>query len=258
MKKVFVGFLILGLVSCSGAPELKQEDTVEIQVDSSDVSNQELEGQSTIPLDKSFKLKVGSYEVAETLASIQSEDKSETFNLVITTDAEVILERSSVQSTIDEAWEIILGDINEFGFEAKFQWMDADKDGENDELVILWNTMNGTSGMLEGYEMERQGIIVFDVQNRNELANFKFVESYLSYSAADDANTEDDDYHAKMADDSNWDICSFSHTVEVKNNQIHVSDPYFEHEGNSECYATIVNTGAYSFNSDLGIFELKK
>lgn len=258
MKKVFVGFLILGLISCSGSPELEQEDTVEITVDSSDVSNQELEGQSTIPNDKSFKLKEVSYEVAEKLASIQSEDKSETFNLVITTDAEIILERSSVQSAVDESWEIILGDINEYGFEVKLQWMDADVDGLNDELVILWNTMNGNSGVLEGYEMERQGIIIYDVQNRNELANFKYVESYLSYSAAEDAKTEDDEYHAKMADDSKWDICSFSHSVEVKNNQIYVSEPYFEHEGNGECYPIIVNQGAYSFNSNLGIFELKE
>ena len=138
------------------------------------------------------------------------------------------------------------------------EWVDANRDDLKDELAIWWNTGDGNNGLLSGYEMERKGLIIFDVLNRTDLVNFVYYDYYSSYMEGPNADIDNEEYHAKMAEDSEWEVCSFSHEVIWKKGQIIISNPKQEVEGEGECLLTLVESGAYELDYTSNQFKLKK
>ena len=221
-------------------------------------SAQDSDDKSTaLPLSMEIKLISDVYSVSEELATIQSTyDESQTLKLVMSDRDLLILEISYSGGAVEEAYRIEVGELNAFMTEVKLEYMDANQDGVEDELVIWWSTGFMYNGITGGYESEKRGIVVIDVMQRTTMVNFCFENLYAGYTAADDADTDDENYHAKSDDSSTWEICRFSIEIKISNDVITLGSTEIESEGLEDCSFKSYFEGTYVFNTESGQFEL--
>lgn len=243
------------ITACGGSPD----NSTPSNQDTNLVKTEEVPGETKLPRTDCISIANVEYEVDEKLAEIKSTaNEGQILSIVMTTDEELFLEISYEDTGLDESWQIDVPLENRFGFEVKVEYTDANHDDIKDELVIWWNQSDGTNGMLDGFEASSSGIIIFDVMQRNVMLNFVYDNHNASYSAGKNANTNADDYHAKMAEDTEWEICSYFYTVQLVNGELILSDFERQIEGMGECLIMEYQSGTYRYNNVEQMYELVK
>jgi len=251
--------LAFSFFSCGGSSENTDisKDTTNVSPDTTAVKTELGPAETKLPNTNCFSIFSDTYEVEEKLAEIKSTYNSgQILTVVLTTDAELFLEISYEGKGLEESWQIDIPVEGRFGFEVKLEYTDANHDDVADELVIWWSQSDGINGMLEGFEASSSGIIIFDVIQRNVMLNFVYDNHYSNYTAGKNANTNSDDYHAKMAEDSDWTTCSFYYTAALTNGQLILSGFHNDVEGDSECVITTYQEGTYRFNTTDERYEI--
>lgn len=263
MKKYFyVSGLCLALLNgCSGnsdiAPTNMGDSTVSNEIPTADTAV--LIEQTELPSSEVIELSNDAYVIEQMLASIQSESTpGQNLAVVMSEDQYLYLEIGYDKTGKAESWLIKLDVMNAFGLEVNLEFTDANHDDFKDELVIWWGESDGNNGLQSGFETSQSGIIIFDVMQRTEILNFVYSSHYSTYRAGENANTNEPDYHAKMADDSDWFICSYSHDVKLIDGEIHLSNYYSQTDGEGECELKKFAEGIYTYNVGEQIYQLKK
>jgi hypothetical protein len=106
--------------------------------------------------------------------------------------------------------------------------------------------------MEEGSEMELAGLFIIDLESTTMVQDVIYVNHELSYEGnPTEADLEDEDYHAKKAESTDFDICSYSHKVKVELNKLTFTDYYKQQEGTTPCELKDY-TGTYIFDSAKG------
>ena len=240
MRKIFKKFVCITFISfgfSSGA--LSEETTV------------------TLPNDDAFELIEDDYVVTDERCMITTDrDMSETVKIVLSEEDELILEIISNDGLKKEAYRILIGDYNPFNLDVKIELADINKDGVKDELLIWWGTMNMSNGFMSGYEMERGGLIIFEIAYRSTILNICTLDSYASYSADENADTDSEDFHGKSDDDSIWEICSFDLDLAFENGEIIISAANIQKENFEECNPTNYFIGSYHYDDKIGRFTV--
>jgi hypothetical protein len=95
-----------------------------------------------------------------------------------------------------------------------------------------------------------------DLNTGKDIVNFAFADHYLTYSAGENADTESEDFHAKMADDSDFQICDYSYQIQLIDGAIHLSNPLFENQKSEKCPAPEWKVGKYDFDFMTGKYAL--
>jgi hypothetical protein len=249
------------LASCSGNSEtnLNSEtdstETLEITNADSVVIIEETE----LPTSEVIELSDDPYVIEEMLATIQSESTpGQNLSVVMSEDQNLYLEIGYDKTGKEESWIINLDIMNAFGVDVTVEFTDANHDDFKDELVIWWSESDGNNGLQNGFETSQSGLIIFDVMQRTEILNFVYSSHYSTYSAGQNANTDAPDYHAKMAEDSDWFICSYSHDIKLVDGEIHLSNYYSQTDGEGECELKKYADGIYTFNVGAEVYQLKK
>ncbi len=262
MKKLIVILVPAFIFACGGEQSSPAETSPEtVQKEDSIVSEPDLIVSNELPAKNGFSILADEeeYTISEALSSINSEyNTGQKLSIVKTEDEELLLLIAYNNSEDTETWRLGIDVVYGGLTSVRMEYADINKDDLKDELVIWWEQYEGNNGMQSGYESEKKGLIIIDVMNRNEMLNFIYSSHYASYSAGADADVTDPDYHAKMADDSDWDICSYSHTVTLVNNEIQISEYYKESEGTGECVLQQYTDGTYVFNVGEEKFRLKQ
>lgn len=219
----------------------------------------EIEKRTTLPGHTGVEISDKTYVVEEIFGTVQSEySKGQTLSVVLSEEQEFFLEIGYEKTGLEESWLIDLPVNNPYAFLATLEYTDANYDGIKDELVIWWSDGDGNNGINSGYEMQRQGVIIFDVMQRTEILNLVYVDNYLSYAAGENANTDDPEFHAKMAEDSEFTICSYSHDVSIVEGEVHISNFYSQSEGMDDCKLIEYVEGVYKYNVGEEVFKLKE
>lgn len=263
MKIHSFSVLILGslLAACSGNSETTTSNETESHTVNSDSVISETENTLTydvLPATECIEITDDAYIIDNMLAHIQSESTpGQNLSVVMSEDENLYLEIGYDKTGLDESWKITLNIDSPFGLDVKLEFADVNQDDLKDELVIWWSKSDGNNGINSGYESAQSGVIIFDVMQRTEILNFIFSNEYSTYSAGENANTNDPDFHAKMADDTDWFICSYSHDVKLVDGEIQISNYYKQTEGIGECYLTEYAEGTYQFSISEGLFKLK-
>ena len=196
------------------------------------------------------------YEMGEVLAQIPSPIKGiATVRVGVTTDQAIAIELVDASKSVANVWRLDIGEFNANNLSVKLAWTDANYDTAADELVIWWSTQDGTNGMLEGYEMEREGVLILNVNDGKDIVNFTYHDRYASYVAGKGVNTESEDFHAKMDDNSVWNICDYSYDVALKDGDLLVSGALTQVENMKDCHPAKYKEGKYEYNYENGLFE---
>ncbi len=252
---------LLMLVSCSGNSETNSNS------ENDSTASTELTSQDTVVITEETKLPASEvieisddiYVIEEMLASIQSEaNPGQNLAVVMSEDQNLYLEIGYDKTGKEESWRINLDIMNAFGMSVTLEFTDANHDDFKDELVIWWSESDGNNGLQNGFETSQSGLIIFDVMQRTEILNFVYSSHYSTYSAGQNANTDAPDYHAKMAEDSDWFICSYSHDIKLVDGEIHLANYYSQTDGEGECELKKYADGIYTFNVGAEIYQLKK
>ncbi len=254
-----ISFMIL--VSCSGNAETNsnnENDTTSttelIKRDTLTITEE-----TELPVSEVIELSDDTYVIEEMLATIQSESTpGQNLAVVMSEEQNLYLEIGYDKTGKEESWKINLDIMNAFGVDVTLEFTDANHDDFKDELVIWWSESDGNNGLQNGFETSQSGLIIFDVMQRTEILNLIYSSHYSTYSAGQNANTDAPDYHAKMADDSDWFICSYSHDIKMVDGEIHISNYYSQTEGEGECELKKYKEGIYTYNVGDEIYELKK
>lgn len=249
------------LMSCSGNSE-KNSSTESDSIASTetiDADSSVTLAETELPCNPVIEISDDDYIIEEMLAYIESESNpGQNLSVVMSEDQNLYLEIGYDKTGKEEAWRIDLEIMNAFGVDITLEFTDANHDDFKDELVIWWSETDGNNGLQNGFETSQSGMIIFDVMQRTEILNFVYSSHYATYSAGENANTTEPDYHAKMAEDSDWFICSFSHDIKLLDGEIHLSNYYRQVEGMGECLLTEYTEGTYAYNVAEGFFQLKK
>ena len=245
---------VFALLSCGSG----SESTVQTENNTADsLKNEVPVGETILPNENCFTLAESNYEVSDELGSIKSTANSgQQLSVVISTDGDIYLEISYDGGPVEESWKIEKQIDNPFSFSVKLEYTDANHDDISDELVIWWNQTDGNNGIQSGYEYSNSGIIIFDVMQRNVMLNLDYENHYASYSAAQNANTDAEDYHAKMAEDSDWEICSFYIATKLQNGELILEDLEQQIDGMGECVISVYEMGTYRYNNVEQEFQL--
>ena len=253
--------LTFSIISCGN----KEGDNVtdnapnkELLTEDSKMDNDEVDDRRTsLPITSGMELITEEYVVSEILTEIQSTyDASQSLKIVMSDDEELILEISYSGASAEESYQLNIGDFNSYGTEIKLEFADVNQDGVSDELVIWWNTMNGNNGIIGGFEEERSGIMIFNVTQREVVLGFCYLDWYSSYESGVNADMDDENYHAKMDDNSIWEICSYTMDISLKDGLINLGPTQIESEGMDNCSPNTYLEGSYVFNLGTGFFEL--
>jgi hypothetical protein len=263
MKALFYtsSIAMILLVSCSGNSETssKNENDSTASTDLTSHDTLVVIEETELPVSEVIELSDDTYVIEEMLASIQSESSpGQNLAVVMSEDQNLYLEIGYDKTGKEESWIINLDIMNTFGMYVTLEFTDANHDDFKDELVIWWSETDGNNGISSGFENSQSGVIIFDVMQRTEILNFVFSSHYSTYSAGQNANTTEPDYHAKMAEDSDWFICSYSHDIKLVDGEIHLSNYYSQTEGEGECVLKKFAEGIYTYNVGEEIYQLKK
>lgn len=249
-------FGALFLTACGESAPASETPTQETVVESEPEIQAEVYEEKTLPGLKGIELKNDDYIITEILAFIESEENAgQNLSVVLTEDDELYLEVGYDKSGKDESWYIDIPVDNSFGLEVKLEYTDANHDDVKDELVIWWYQGDNNNGIESGYEIMRNGVIIFDVIQRQVMVNLEYENYYATYQAGADANLDDPDYHAKSAEDTEWFICGYGHKVQLKDGELILSDYYRDTEGEGECVLLKYAEGTYTYNYSSGLFE---
>ncbi len=174
-------------------------------------------GGTTLPGMLGLKLMTETYTVEQVLAEIPSKVTSTSaIKLVATDGQQLVLERIGKNPTTYVAYVLEVEEFNPFMTTIKTEWIDANYDTDDDDLVIWYTTGNSNNGISGGYETERSGVMIVNITDMTDYVHFVYNNQNRSYSEGPNANTEDENYHAKMDENSIWDICSYSYDVQMK------------------------------------------
>lgn len=197
--------------------------------------------------------------IAEYMAHLESAtNQEEYYAVIIDENNNLILQIGHEGNVVDYSYDLNVYVENPTGAEAILEMTDVNKDGKSNELAIWFNQSDGTNGIESGFEFEQKWLMIFDTEKKEPMLHLIFSSHHSNYSAGPNANTLAEDYHAKMADDSEWDICSFSYQLLLKNGEIQLSEYYFQKEGMGECASEEYQAGTYAYNIISGEFQLKK
>lgn len=263
IQKIFGLALLSSLIGCSGNSDStdSNSDTTNVaQTDSTGEIDQSQFLVKTLPGFYGAELTTEPYIIDEMLVFIQSETNSgQNFSIVLSEDQEVYLEIGYDKTGLEESWRLDIAVENPFGLEAKLEFTDANHDDIKDELVIWWSKMDGTSGIMDGYESENKGVIIFDVLQREVLLNLLYSHHYSTYSASSESDINNPDFHAKMDEKSEWSTCNYWYDLALNNGDVTLTNYVFEKEGQGECGPSEqYQEGTYSFNNSNGQYELKQ
>lgn len=248
------------LISCSGNSETatKTEKDSTLSNTQSNSDSAVVIAETELPCNPVIEISNDEYVIEEMLASIQSESTpGQNLSVVMSEDQNLYLEIGYDETGKEESWIINLN-VSKFGLEINLEFTDANQDDFKDELVIWWSDSDGNNGMQNGFESAEKGLIIFDVTQRTEILNFVYLDHYSTYSAGENAATDDPDYHAKMADDTDWIICSYSHDIKLEDGEIQISNYYSDLEGEDKCVLTKYADGIYRYNVVEEKYQLKK
>lgn len=146
--------------------------------------------------------------------------------------------------------------INEYNLEVKAELQNILGAKESAyELVITWNTMDGNNGFETGFEMEVSGLYIIDLEEVKLVQDLIYVNHQMSYSGnPTEADLKDEDYHAKKADSTDFEICSYSSKIKFELNKLIITDYYQQQEGKDKCELNDF-TGTYVFNEEKGTYS---
>ncbi|HEX2898703.1 MAG TPA: hypothetical protein VHS96_03180 [Bacteroidia bacterium] len=199
------------------------------------------------------------YTVEEVVAEIPSKVTGTSMIKLVATDGqELVLERIGKNPTTYVAYTLDIGEFNVYNTTVKMEWIDANYDTDDDDLVIWWSTGNANNGISGGYETERSGVMVINITEMKDFVNFVYVDQNRSYSEGPNADTEAEDYHAKMDENSIWETCSYSYDVQLKDGDLFVSKFEKEVEGSSQCKILQLEAGKYEYDILSGKYELNR
>jgi hypothetical protein len=146
--------------------------------------------------------------------------------------------------------------INEYNLQVKADLQNAiGAESSANELVVTWNTMDGNNGFEDGHEMEINGLFIIDLEEVKLVQDFIYVDHQMSYSGnPTEADLKDEDYHAKKAESTDFEICSYSSKIKVILNKLIITDYYEQQEGKSKCELNDFS-GTYVFDKEKGTYS---
>ncbi|MBK9452949.1 MAG: hypothetical protein IPN95_26715 [Bacteroidetes bacterium] len=216
-------------------------------------------GGTTLPGMLGLKLMTETYTVEQVLAEIPSKvTGTSAIKLVATDGQQLVLERIGKNPTTYVAYVLEVEEFNPFMTTIKTEWIDANYDTDDDDLVIWYTTGNSNNGITGGYETERSGVMIINITDMTDYVHFVYNNQNRSYSEGPNANTEDENYHAKMDENSIWETCSYSYDVQMKEGDILVSKFEKEIEGSSSCKPLQLEAGKYEYDILSGRYELNR
>lgn len=257
-KKIIALSFSTLLFACGNETANQSENT------SADTTTQKTEVETnyatTLPVGNGFQLRSQSYVISELIGSADSEYSGQLLTVILTDENELLLQIAEADQAPEEAevWDLGIEIQNPYNCTVNLELTDANKDGNKNELAVWWNEGDGNNGMESGYEMETSGLMIVDLTNKNEMLTLIYVGHYSSYNSGPNANTDDPDYHAKMAEDSEWEICSYSQKVELKNGDVIISETYSQVESQGECVLNLFEEGTYVYNTTEEKYILQK
>jgi hypothetical protein len=216
-------------------------------------------GGTTLPGMLGLKLMTETYTVEQVLAEIPSKvTGTSAIKLVATDGQQLVLERIGKNPTTYVAYVLDVEEFNAYTTTIKTEWIDANYDTDDDDLVIWYTTGNSNNGISGGYETERSGVMIINITDMTDYVHFVYNNQNRSYSEGPNANTEAEDYHAKMDENSIWDICSYSYDVQMKEGDLLVSKFEKEVEGSPKCKILQLEAGKYEYDILSGKYELNR
>jgi hypothetical protein len=113
-------------------------------------------GGTTLPGMLGLKLMTETYTVEQVLAEIPSKvTGTSAIKLVATDGQQLVLERIGKNPTTYVAYVLDVEEFNAYTTTIKTEWIDANYDTDDDDLVIWYTTGNSNNGISGGYETER-------------------------------------------------------------------------------------------------------
>ncbi|MEY3444031.1 MAG: hypothetical protein RLZZ519_2312 [Bacteroidota bacterium] len=213
-------------------------------------------GGSTLPGMLGLKLMTETYTVEQVLAEIPSKvTGTSAIKLVATDGQQLVLERIGKNPTTYVAYVLEVEEFNAYTTTIKMEWIDANYDTDDDDLVIWYTTGNANNGISGGFETERSGVMIINITEMKDYVHFVYNNQNRSYLEGPNANTEAEDYHAKMDENSIWETCSYSYEVQMKEGDLFVSKFEKEVEGSSACKILQVEAGKYEYDIFTGMYE---
>jgi hypothetical protein len=115
----------------------------------------------TLPGMLGLKLMTETYTVEQVLAEIPSKvTGTSAIKLVATDGQQLVLERIGKNPTTYVAYVLDVEEFNAYTTTIKTEWIDANYDTDDDDLVIWYTTGNSNNGISGGYETERSGVMI--------------------------------------------------------------------------------------------------
>lgn len=234
----------------SETESLANEEAIEPKEEVENHSPQiSLPTQDVIPIPKD------DVDIIDTLASIDQANMENAFNArVLETGEGTFVVEAYDDSGNRLNWiELDVGEIQYLSNHVELSWQMIDPHSGVFQLVIEWNTMDARNGSFEGYTMARGGILIVDVMEQKSFLNLITAHEYAYYIAGDDANLEEDDYHAKLAEDSEGESCRLMYDAILDGQHLTLS--MLSSDGDSEeCSVDEFPSGKYQFDPQKEVF----
>lgn len=136
------------------------------------------------------------------------------------------------------------------------EFIDVVSERKGKELIITWNSMDMRNGFEDGYEDDRSGILIITLDEKLEvIAAISTRKYYMYYSS--DADSSDENYHAKSDDGTHTEGFEQSMDVEIIDKSIKISNVVSTRSNANYELQPTYKAGVYQYSASTNRFELK-
>lgn len=255
MKKILIVASLFLLVSCGGESETKK-GSQEIGKKEDKVLDSKVDSKEVVSLETgSLEMVKSAEEYIDSMLLTDYPDMQEPTEVAMYVSSNGYLVIGLNNSSEQKKYKLEIGDFNDTYLEVKPVFHDFDPStGNGNELVLNWMTSDGTNGMEDGFEMERRGIVVMNLQDGSSYLNLCYYDEYSTYSVSENFDSNTSDVHGKMAEDTEWERCALNTQFAYLDGKMHVTRSEIDSVG--KCDLTPIEIGAYTFDEKLKKFVL--
>ncbi len=257
---IIIGLLVLA--SCTSSEEKEPDGQGKSENESIESDSTQLEtkdsASNSIEDDKLVSLPEGQlksienldFEIRDTIVIQEFEDNLpglESAHIYMTEDLDIVMGLSNDNGLFEDWYSIEIGDVGPWTSDFTVTLEDLCGDNE-EELVLRWETRDGHSGFFEGYEMERQGVMVLNAHSMKAYLDLIYYDHYMTYEAPyEDEMDEEEQVHGKMNENTHFEECSYSFTFDLTKDEISISD-YQNTTDAPDCMVPEIEEGVYRFD----------
>lgn len=204
---------------------------------------------AALPMAKDFKASNDAFDVEEEMAKIDHKiDGVGKVRVVLTEEHDMVLDVMKEGGSTSDSYVLDIGEFNSFGTVVKLEWLD-EKAGD---LLIMWETSDGNNGMYSGYEMERRGVMHVNILTGMNHLDLVYLDHYASYEGSENPEGDPDDYHAKIDENSTWEICRWEYKMSRNGKSITLMLGFTQQEAMDDCVLGGIEDGTYTYQKGKG------